>query len=93
MEITITEDVTETEIFPITADAAGEMQGMTVGAGTETGIGIGKIPAGEALARSLHPEVLADVKKKIHKEARKQEDESPPVTLLRNSSAFRLRCH
>lgn len=89
MEITITEDVTETEIFPITADAAGEMQGMTVGAGTETEIGIGKIPAGEALARSLHPEVLADVKKKNHKRLMfiKQEDERPSCFGMAASTA------
>ncbi|MCI8931614.1 MAG: hypothetical protein HFI01_11830 [Lachnospiraceae bacterium] len=85
MEIIIPEGVAA--IFLITADAAGEIQEMMAdaGIGTETGIetgtgtGIGMIPAGEVLHRSLHPEVLADVKKKIHKEARKQEDESPPV--------------
>lgn len=81
MEITIPEGVAA--IFLITADAAGEIQEMMADAGigteTETGTGIEMIPAGEVLHRSLHPEVLADVKKKIHKEARKQEDESPPV--------------
>lgn len=81
MEIIIPEGVAA--IFLITADAAGEIQEMMadagIGIGTETGTGIGMIPAGEVLHRSLHPEVLADVKKKIHKEARKQEDESPPV--------------
>ena len=82
MEIIIPEGVAA--IFLITADAAGEIQEMMAdaGIGTETGTGIGMIPAGEVLHRSLHPEVLADVKKKVHKEARKQEDESPPVTLL-----------
>lgn len=89
MEITITEDVTETEIFPITADAAGEMQGMTVDAGTEIGIEIGKIPVGEVLARSLHPEVLADVKKKNHKRLMfiKQEDERPSCFGMAASTA------
>ncbi len=81
MEIIIPEGVAA--IFLITADAAGEIQEMMADAGigieTGTGTGIGMIPAGEVLHRSLHPEVLADVKKKIHKEARKQEDESPPV--------------
>lgn len=81
MEIIIPEGVAA--IFLITADAAGEIQEMMADAGigieTETGTGIEMIPAGEVLHRSLHPEVLADVKKKIHKEARKQEDESPPV--------------
>ena len=82
MEIIIPEGVAA--IFLITADAAGEIQEMMAdaGIGIETGTGIGMIPAGEVLHRSLHPEVLVDVKKKIHKEARKQEDESPPVTLL-----------
>ncbi len=84
MEIIIPESVAA--IFLITADVAGEIQEMMadagIGIGTETGTGIGMIPAGEVLHRSLHPEVLVDVKKKIHKEARKQEDESPPVTLL-----------
>ena len=82
MEIIIPEGVAA--IFLITADAAGEIQEMMAdaGIGTETGTGIGMIPAGEVLHRSLHPEVLAGVKKKVHKEARKQEDESPPVTLL-----------
>ena len=82
MEIIIPEGVAA--IFLITADVAGEIQEMMAdaGIGIETGTGIGMIPAGEVLHRSLHPEVLVDVKKKIHKEARKQEDESPPVTLL-----------
>ena len=83
MEITIPEGVAA--IFLITADAAGEDQKKMGGAGGgaekggETGTGIEMIPAGEVLHRSLHPEVLVDVKKKIPKEARKQEDESPPV--------------
>lgn len=83
MEIIIPEGVAA--IFLITADVAGENQemmadaGIGIETGIETGTGIGMIPAGEVLHRSLHPEVLADVKKKIHKEARKQEDESPPV--------------
>ena len=86
MEIIIPEGVAA--IFLITADVAGEIQemmadaGIGIETGIETGTGIGMIPAGEVLHRSLHPEVLVDVKKKIHKEARKQEDESPPVTLL-----------
>lgn len=65
-EITIPEDAAAT--FPITADAAEEIQGMTADAGKEieTGAETEMIPAEEDLPRSHHPEALADVKKKIH---------------------------
>ena len=93
MEIIIPEGVAA--IFLITADAAGEIQemmadaGIGIETGIETGTGIGMIPAGEVLHRSLHPEVLADVKKKNHKRLMfiKQEDERPSCFGMAASTA------